>query len=465
MALQPTGDKGTENVFAFESPLTMDLSRRSLLHSSPISNIPSEVLQIILALAVPEPEKTVFRRDGPIQYRKKPRYGTSQLWQLLLLRSVCRRFRAVANELSIWFSGDFELLRSNYANGANQVQRDLREGRIMKALVADSHLVQSLGRRAEWTFQSLQCLLTVVQGVPGFRENAESITLDTFNDCYIPGQENDDDLPSNFEPVIHLLANCSRLTSLRLEDVGGFDLGAIALSCPSLKRISLHNVDDCHGALKRLSNLEFLEIDDDDERDDRILSDFLPTNSVEILSGLSICYGIDSRYISPLRTLAALTYLWIKPFRSSFCDAIINANFKLVTFGVIISWTSYWFEAAQIAKMFAAPSLQGLENLTFRFLLWNAWDPSASHPSVDNYAAMVDSISSLFCLRFLTISMPLDISWCPRFVNLRDLISLDWQAPPGSSDMDGIAKLQEEFQKMYAHLVKKPTVKISQLGN
>jgi hypothetical protein len=351
----------------------MDLSLSSLPRSSPISNIPSEVLQTILALAVPEPEEKGYCRHGPRCYR---RYAISQLWQLFVFRSVCRRFRAATNELPIWFNGDFELLRSWTGYMEADEPRDHREDRIMKALVADRDLTQALGRKASWTFQSLQCLRTAFEGIPGFRKIADTITLAAFNGCNFRVLEDDDAcIPPSFEAAIHLLANCSGLTSLRLEDIGGFDLGAIAISCPSLERISLRHVVGCHGTLKELSKLEFLEFDNEEEDDEDVnLSDFLPTNSPELLTHVSIRYGVESHSVSSLHSLANLTDLWIDDLNDDLCYYLKNANIKLVTFGATVNCRNpimrCWLDAAKIAEIFAAPCLQGLENLTFRFVFW-----------------------------------------------------------------------------------------------
>ena len=99
---------------------------------------------------------------------------------MLVLRSVCRHFRAVTAELDFWYDADFlfaDLVTSSYESSS--FMRHYQEKRFLKVLFTDASLVNSLGRRkTDWKFESLEGLMAVMEGVPLFVQNARVIHLE-----------------------------------------------------------------------------------------------------------------------------------------------------------------------------------------------------------------------------------------------------------------------------------------------
>ena len=104
--------------------------------------------------------------------------------QMLVLRSVCRLFRAVTAELDFWYDADFQfadLVTSSYEIGS--FVRSYNEERFLKVLFTDAGLVDSLGRRkTDWMFESLEGVTAVMEGVPLFTQNARVIHLEISDD-------------------------------------------------------------------------------------------------------------------------------------------------------------------------------------------------------------------------------------------------------------------------------------------
>ena len=75
------------------------------------------------------------------------------LQPILVVRQVCRHFRAIANTLPFWYSDTFEpvALISNFCG----IYRP-RESAFLKSLLMDKGLVTCLRRKRQWSFRSFQ---------------------------------------------------------------------------------------------------------------------------------------------------------------------------------------------------------------------------------------------------------------------------------------------------------------------
>src|SRR5271170_1011299 len=143
------------------------------MKTSPILNLPNEVLYEILRLLSVHALKPRPDRD----------FRT-----IMMLRSVCRRFRMVTDELPFWHKDcDFDLVdiissskkidnfRYNFWAGTGDILHAHEE--FLEALLANQHLVQNLARRTKWHFRSFISFQSVKELVPSFFENTTAVGL------------------------------------------------------------------------------------------------------------------------------------------------------------------------------------------------------------------------------------------------------------------------------------------------
>src|ERR1700685_2977202 len=172
--------------------------------------------------------------------------------QMLVLRSVCRLFRAITTELDFWYDAAFSFARLVSSSGIPD-----QEGRFLRVLFTDANLVESLGRRkTDWMFESLEGLMAVMEGVPLFIQNARTINLEIMEDeMPYPHRE-----PSSIDIAIDTLAACSHITTLNIRLADTVHLTAIAMSFPSLEKLTCTETTHFRGSLQRLSHLQSLHI-------------------------------------------------------------------------------------------------------------------------------------------------------------------------------------------------------------
>jgi|SRR5271170_6644118 len=142
--------------------------RRRRKPSSSIMNLPAEILMMIFDFFTP---RVIIHPET-----------RGQCWCVLFsLRSTCRRFRALVNELPIWFDSNFKLVevipgrRSWFTNDGPEEY----DAGFLRLLFQDQHLVQCLERRTSWHFKNLESLVAVIERVPSFSRGATSLGFST----------------------------------------------------------------------------------------------------------------------------------------------------------------------------------------------------------------------------------------------------------------------------------------------
>lgn len=189
------------------------------------------------------------------------RFDFSKPSPVFSIRSTCRRFRAVCNELDFWRDDDrfdlVDLIHRSRVESSSQgelvcnPQFDLKSQyeHFFSTLLADEHLLQCLQRKSYWRFNSLLSLLTTIQCIPQFREREISVTLaDHFGDEESAEnaffEEWGSQKPSSSGLLSHgcaYLGVCHGLTSLDIGySIQAVDLDIIVRTCPHLKALRIH---------------------------------------------------------------------------------------------------------------------------------------------------------------------------------------------------------------------------------
>ena len=120
--------------------------------------------------------------------------------QILVLRSICRRFRDIANRLEFWHQDAFEFrtlmypgrmpgtksqkesLHSKLYNYERYVvaYRNEEEEFFIRTIPADDNLILQFARKTSRTFYNYRSFIAVIECLPTFATNTTEITFSTF---------------------------------------------------------------------------------------------------------------------------------------------------------------------------------------------------------------------------------------------------------------------------------------------
>ena len=376
-----------------------------------ILRIPNEILYHILSFL-----PNLSRNESFVRYYTNGKdYEVSQT---LVLRSVCRHFRAVTAELDFWYDADFlfsSLINCFYTG--LEIRNDL-EGRFLRILFTDAGLVNSLGRRkTDWMFEGLEGLMAVMEGVPLFTQNARVIHLEMETEemsCF----------PLSLHTAIDILAACSHITTLSIRLADSVDFNAIAASFPSLETLSCSESSNFYGSLQQLDRLQTLVIQTWGD-DSPHAPPWLPLRSAETLTKLSLKCGrvdIPSLDTNSLNAFINLKSLNIGPLCDSVCDFIIRAPIQLDVFE-----TELLRRDAPVDKFIDMLRAECLRNLK-EFGLSNYHDDTSDHRAIEQYWSLVfDAFTSMLpSVEEVHLGVPLLLQCCPYFPRMANLKLLNW---------------------------------------
>ena len=364
-----------------------------------IYDLPNELLHKIVSF-VPFDNRVYFE-DAEGEFQDKA--------QILVVMSVSRRLRMIAQEAEFWFKEEFTF--------HNLLPRDLdevlckenpvhwfREMVIAKALLNDDNLVRSLNKKTRWTFRATEVFYIVALTIPQFIRNVRSIALDTF---------------SGVNPLIERLILCDYITDLCIACVEPINLDAISSSCPRLKHLQLENAGGgLFGSLKTQENLESLCLDSCNNFFDK---SFIPQRSRLTLKKLTLsCFdAISIPAMDALSKFYRLEHLALMkvPVDCSIMIARLRAKLSSVELWIDVRVTPL----PELSVMLSAPGL--------RYVTSAKIDIDGTYVEREVYkehcSSAVENVTlSLLRVQNLTLGMFIDPSWCQMFPRLTALKSL-----------------------------------------
>lgn len=344
---------------------------------------------------------------------------------LFAIRSTCRAFRYMANELLFWVDDDFRVVET-IPRRLSIYDDERSDATFLEIILSDRHLLACLARRKVWHFKNIVTLRVVLLKLPSFRRQPVSVHLlfDKLSSRYW--------LRASFNTAISELRVCHCLTSLVLlddmEDIfheGGYqlvDLDLIVQCCPTITLLRL--ICTClDGTLQDLSNLQSLVVDDVHID---IASAFLPVQSAHSLTHLTVIYDPEDDIFfedacadGTLELFRNLTSLFVHPLTDAMCDVLMGGHFRLKDFRT----TGFGnVNLNKVIALFLESSLRGLRSLTMAFEDHYEWRSS--------YSALALAIATnLGKLESLVIGMGIDPVWCSHFSSLRKLRRIVWYVP------------------------------------
>jgi len=241
---------------------------------------------------------------------------------MLILRSVCRHFRAITSHLDFWYDPYF-LFRYLIAYKIDPA----REERLLNVRLSDKNLVEALGRRkASWSFQSLDGLKAVIREFPLFKQSVQAVHLEF--------------VIHNIATAIELLSECPHITTFTTVLASSLNLTDIASSWPLLKELSCSETGHFSGSLENLAHLKVLCIkmwSNTSASNLRTSRPWLPLASAETLTELTLYPDrqvdpsfFDVRSLSTFHNLVSLT---IGPLSLELCTYLVTSQCRLEIFG------------------------------------------------------------------------------------------------------------------------------------
>jgi hypothetical protein len=393
-----------------------------------ISRVSNEVLQLIFSFI---PNAQGF--DSYNSYHSHSE-GNHNVAQELILRSVCRHFRAIVNESHFWLARNFK-----FASLLKRRLNNREEGEFTRTLLKDRHLVKCLQRKTAWNFSNLNSLFAVIKNIPSFPQCARNIAL-----AIVDHEDyRRSDGPSAVTTAIEKLAICQHVTSLSIRWTMSVDLDAVVRSFPLLENIKLEEIIDCHGSLRRLTNVKKLTIDNRSISEDpsTFLSLVIPAESTKSLTSLNVVTSAtkDPAIIPKilLNQFVNLTHLCIQPLGNEMCDSVTSASFQLQDFET--EFAKKFISKFKYLDIFAAQSLRHLKKLSLE-----TYGLSKEHCR----QIVVVITSNLHSLQHLEVNMGLDCSLCRLFTSMVHLRYLKWRCSYSLFDSnDGPLPGGDPFQK------------------
>jgi len=363
-----------------------------------------------------------FHRDlSPRNYR------SVNFSPALTIRSVCRQFRFIADELPFWWDDEFDLL-----NLKPVCNSDVEDAKFLSTIFEDQHVVHSVSKRKHWHIHGVTSLIEIMETLSSFSENTVSITI---NELERPKMQPCD--PRWLDIVVGHLASCQNIRTVELGPfTSTFTLKRRMVELwPAVERLILWMPFCRVGFVDGLTKLRKMEIRTRERARIRSRSSsssyLLPVGSTSTLTHLDIdCWPPGRNYITnSLHGFVNLTTLRINPLTSDICEFLLRYPGHLHTF----STGSHRYSAVtlrEIGRTFSgAKCLQTVEHFTFKFNMHTS-DSRIYLIEDDNVFArfnpVIEAISTLSSIQILHLGMPLDGRWYRHFHRLINLKELKW---------------------------------------
>ena len=261
-------------------------------------------------------------------------------------------------------------------------------------------------------------------GVPSFRKNVESVSIELDIPAY--GRQVAAGRGKPFRLTMDILKPCNRLSSLWLTYCFDteVDLDELTVALPSLTFLALHSGPLVKGTLG-LRNLRGFEAHVVVDRPQGY-SHILPIHSATTLHTLKIAAFPTSPLWDPTSfdSFVNVTTLHVAPMNIHVCELLRRFPARLREFRTHADCLldNEWSSAIEAMS---SACLQTVETFTFLIL-----ERSLQHGSVDVFEScksFIKAITKISTIRFLELTMPLDLTWYTYFYQSTNLVFLRWR--------------------------------------
>jgi len=360
-------------------------------------NLPFELLLKIVELVTPS------ARDLEIY---------SKISSLLHLRLTCRTFRLLVADSPLWHDDDFcfeTLSRRTQVSGGPFVVEEFQEraAGFFSVFAADTVLIETIGLKKTWAFQSMITLEAVERHIPEFFDVVASLHLGFY-------------ASSDVNRALDRLPRCRNLSELHLQQAhdGIVSLDLIA-SCSTLVTLWLWGVSKWSGSLEGLRGLQKYSLYTFTvSSGDRLL----PLASSTTLESLWInsSVALDELALSDsILRFSRLVSLRIGPLSDNLCISLARADFRLETFHASFSVETRVSEML-LDEVLLSPALADVKHLALLL--------ERRHRAFSGYRSILRTVTTKFAesLEDLTLCIGINTAWCDGLGNLEQLRRIKW---------------------------------------
>lgn len=449
---------------------------------SPIFRLPTDLLFDILSLVVPFVSPLGFQ--PPCEGRVTPKITESPLH---CVRSTCRDFRRIADQLPFWYADDFDIsdiLKFEPKSSASKMTWGTKisdpvppYSPYLEVILSDSHLQRCLDRKTHWFVANPRLWEALVHSMPDFGPHIQYLKLKGNGEYYPYNQ---------ITPT--LFAICPVLTYLEIESANHIcpdglpkTLEILRITGPRTDCDCWHSDCDCCDCENHLPNLEELHHTSLDHGTPTPL-DFrrvLPLQSTESCRELRLEFATpwppsihsykDFELLHQFKNLTSL----IIPLTSGICRDLLESPLRLKEFRTTVFHHDLVYAGAFV-DLLNSPILQLVESLGYTFSLqgysWQILEPEPLHiENVYVYEPLVRTIAKLPKLEHLDLGYPLLRPWLEHFRSSPALKRISWDFHEFSFvHIDGKyddAELEEALSKILEEFGGECRVKITGPGS
>ena len=384
--------------------------------------------------------------------------------QGMLLRSVSRRFRSVANDNSYWHIDDFScnsfIPRALCTYGTPPpISREFL-GPFYRTVFSDKHLCERLSRRNEWTLDSLELVQALLSNIPSITVTTENIYLNS-------------DLQPDLDVTMKLLSDFTNVTDLEVYGCDILmDLDKVSECFPRLKDLVVH-IARYRGSLRQLAHLVTYELNmsKHDSFKPTLAFELIPVASASTLKNLIIigCNMTDEidypEFVDDVRKFGNLEVINFSPLEGDLVFMVTDCT-TLPINSLQAKISSYEVRSVLEGNMFA--TLKGIQILHLAIGDYCENDVVEYLEACSEYIRAITS--TLLDLRELVLYAALDLRWATDFQSLRKLERLQWSLCPTvyehdtCKDMPGYELFKDTpatlFKEVFRGFEKPPEVTI-----
>lgn len=378
---------------------------------------------------------------------------------ILVLRQVCRQFRAIVNNLPFWRESTFDFVS---LIAVFHGEYCIRGADFVQSLLGDKDFVDILERRRGWTFSNYSVFRIVSEAIPNFNENVIEL-------AFVRRPNGKEFMEFNapcHDWLYKILVLYPNLRSLTTNSLRGIRLSKLFENRPELSvlRIFINDYEGIRCSTTDFNNLRELVLEGLAKPRVSLPRLSLPIKSAKTLQVLSLVGRVNPFTLESLPLCTNLASLTLAPCDGRDFDAIITASSTLTELNVAC-WDIHNALLEKIIELVSSPAAKRLSKFSVycgnhasgqRFISWM----DATYPDRFLFALA----SNCRFLQEINLTLPLHSHSFRHLSRLSGIKSVTWKGElfdgGGAGDVEGSRIIaQNAIEDAFGLFKKKPKCK------
>ena len=385
------------------SPAFVPHKTTESISPAPIFRLPREVLFAILSLVVPS-----LRPNGwPKTLRDSPFH---------VIRSTCRIFRRLADELPFWDRDNFDFQREAIVFSRARWSTES----VVQLLVSDTHLQQRLSSKTGWYFTEPSLFQVLSGKIPNFGASVRSLKLlaMVWGKFFCWGE------------IAHELK--TTFTSLTYLDIISNDHVHMNKLPPSLQTLIIITPFAKCNCSNTLPNLQTFNIADTGSHVSQLteplkFQKLLPFNSKSTLTCFTVLlpdHPPSNQYVDGMRRLIEfvhITDLTIRPLTREMCTILLGSSLRLTTFKTRSLWEDQ-LHTGPLLNLLDSPVLENVKTFEYDYRNYEGFKDER----IPLFEPLIRALSSHRDLDHLELCYPIHEPWFQHLRSCSNLHDIVW---------------------------------------